>query len=336
MSKKNIVSINVLTWEEFSAFLLWDKKFSQRSSSVHSMKSRFFTVQEYFKDKEFTRTNFTIFIAEEQKSGKKQSTLNKYIGMAKHIDEYLKIDCLKDFTYFKERVEEVIPLTAEEVDKISKITLPYKKMKKELNERDYVMIQFLFATGCRIGELQNLKWVDVRNAPLYYVIFRETKNGEDHDLRITKRIYDMLQTLPRRTEFVFTSYRGDPINPQEFNKMIKVRAEKANVKKRIYAHIFRHSMGYYLGAIGFDEALIAKFLNHKNINTTKRYTQRDLEQLTPLAYANPLENPAKSLPELNEGARKLLEKYYGRAFNIIMEVLPTGSANFRPELVSKI
>jgi integrase len=212
--------------------------------------------------------------------------------------------------------------------------MQYKRMKKELNYRDYVLIQFLFASACRIGEAQNLLWEDVRNAPISHVIFRDTKNGEDHLLRITKRVLDLLQSLPHISERVFTSYRGDPISIPECNLMLKRRAEKIGLKKHVHSHIFRHSMGYYLGSIGFDEALIAKFLNHKDINTTKRYTQRDLEQLTPLAYANPLENPSKSIGELSDGARKLLEKFFGRGFNIIQENL-SGGAVFKVVLINK-
>jgi integrase len=331
-----VLSNKVITWEEFSAFLLWDKKMSQSPTNVWAMKSRFKIITEYFSDKDFTRANFAIFLAEKSKAGAEPSYLNKFIGMAKHIDAFLKLNEMQDFTYFFERVKEVIPLTANEVEKISLVKLEYKRMKKELNHRDHVMIQFLFATGCRIEELQNLVWDDVRNAPLEYVIFRDTKNNDDHDLRISKRIYNLLQSLPRVSEYVFTSYKGGKISPNEFNRMIKLRAEKAKVNKRVYAHVFRHSMGYYLGSMGFDEALIAKFLNHKDINTTKRYTQRDLEQLTPLVYANPLENPMKSLPELNEGARKILEKYYGRAFNVLTEILPNGLPVFKPIPIAKI
>ena len=51
-------------WEAFKAFLLIEKKFSDKARSFYTSKSRFLILAKYFNGQEWSRTLFNNFIAD--------------------------------------------------------------------------------------------------------------------------------------------------------------------------------------------------------------------------------------------------------------------------------
>lgn len=96
------------------------------------------------------------------------------------------------------------------------------------------LIRFLLFTGCRYGEATGLLKTDVfRDAGIF--IFRETKNGSDHELPLTPTLLGLIDSAPEWDgETVW-----EPKNPRKTFKEI----EKAGfVAASITPHALRHTL----------------------------------------------------------------------------------------------
>lgn len=293
-------------------YLLVDKKIRDSKKNLKPLKSRFGILTKFFQDKEFNRTNFTLFISSLRDRGYKSSYINGFIKLAKHYDKFVETNCIQDYTFFKEKYEDIERLTMEEVKRLAEYPYPYQRDKEYLNLRDFIVINLLYDTACRIGELEHLLWKDLHNEPVPYVVFRETKSGEDQKVVITKTLYDLLQTLPHNGKRVFDSKTGKMFSRTEFSKRLKERAALCGINKTIYPHIFRHSkLSHLTNIYGFPLSQVSKFARHKDPKTTMRYAEAELMEMLALAHASPFEKKENALKDIPKLVIRYMQRLYG-------------------------
>jgi integrase/recombinase XerD len=125
------------------------------------------------------------------------------------------------------------------------------------NERDRLIVRFLADTGIRVGELVGLCIGDVVSERNRYYIRVDGKT--DHrDVPLMPDLHRRLkryveQTRPKRaySDRVFLSLRrrpGDgvePLSESGVQQIIRELAETAEIGRRVYPHLFRHSFITY-------------------------------------------------------------------------------------------
>lgn len=141
------------------------------------------------------------------------------------------------------------------------------------NIREKAMVSILAYSGIRNNELCNLKVSDIDIAN-NLINVREGKGAKDRKANIAGEcceiIMKYLQKFPRESEdYLFTTLRYDnQFQPASLRKTIRVIGKRSTIPKRIYPHIFRHSLAVNMlkrGASIFD----IKFqLGHDDIMTT--------------------------------------------------------------------
>jgi integrase/recombinase XerD len=160
--------------------------------------------------------------------------------------------------------------------------------------RDRAILEFLYATGARIGEVCGLSIGDVdlieRTARLY-------GKGEKERLVPVGRLAiaavgEWLGESGRRhleparwkrrgdAEAIFLNQRGERLKRQSAWAVVKQYGRLAGIKPEVLSpHVLRHSCATHLLDHGADLRVVQELLGHASVSTTQVYTKVSQERL---------------------------------------------------------
>jgi site-specific recombinase XerD len=110
---------------------------------------------------------------------------------------------------------------------------------------------------------------------------RRLKGGIPSVQQIGGEEMRMLRALKRGDDagrFVFMTERGAPMTAAGFRKFLARLGEGAKFPFPIHPHMLRHATGYKLANDGQDTRALQRYLGHKNIMHTVRYTELSPER----------------------------------------------------------
>lgn len=165
-------------------------------------------------------------------------------------------------------------LTVEEVDRLfNAVDLSHWE-----GVRDRAMLEILYASGLRVSEMINLKREDV-NIQEGFLIVHGGKGGKDRLTLLGSSAKDWINkyleaSLGRlqTSTFMFITRRDKQFTRQAVWLKLKEFALKANITKKVYPHILRHSFATHMLEGGADLRAIQTLLGHSSITTTEVYT----------------------------------------------------------------
>jgi len=153
--------------------------------------------------------------------------------------------------------------------------------------RDKAILELLYATGLRAGELAALKQSDL-NLDIGYLRCLG-KGRRERIIPLSKvaiaAIVEYLRQLrpklarPFSTNWLMLSRTGRPMGRIEIWRLIKKYAIRAGLPKKLTVHTLRHCFATHLLAGGADLRSIQEMLGHVDIATTEIYTHVDQERL---------------------------------------------------------
>lgn len=156
--------------------------------------------------------------------------------------------------------------------------------------RDRALVELLYGTGIRIGELVAL---DVRDLELRAREVRVLgKGAKERIVPIPERAREALSAwlAVRRhagvlAEPLFISLRprreGSPrrLAAREARRVLDERARGADLREHVHPHRLRHSYATHLLDMGADLREIQELLGHASLSTTQKYTAVSIEHL---------------------------------------------------------
>ncbi|MBS0325026.1 MAG: tyrosine-type recombinase/integrase [Proteobacteria bacterium] len=159
-------------------------------------------------------------------------------------------------------------------DEVARLLRAAKKSR--YGARNHAMILLAYRHGLRASEVVGLRWsdVDLERGTIYCrraKSSRSTIHPLKHD-EIAALERPQGRNLRRAGEYVFASERGEGMSRSAFWRIVAQAGERAGLPVKAYAHLLRHSCGYYLANKGCDLRLIQDYLGHKQIQNTVRYT----------------------------------------------------------------
>lgn len=149
------------------------------------------------------------------------------------------------------------------------------------NQKHKCMIQILYGTGVRVGELVRLRMRDIdfeRNC----IRVVQGKSAKDRMGLLPKSIRDLLEGQKRvkqPADFLFTSYDGGRLTEATVQKVVRHAAQLAKVQKEVTPHTLRHSFATHLLESGTDIRYIQELLGHAKLATTQIYTKVSAQSL---------------------------------------------------------
>jgi integrase/recombinase XerD len=145
-------------------------------------------------------------------------------------------------------------------------------------ERDKLIIRVLADTGIRVGELVGLTTSDLvmQNRDRYLHV--HGKGAKDRMVPIKPELFMRLSRYADRgrppeirSDRVFIGLRrrrhGDyePLTESGVLQVVETATIAADIQKRVYPHLFRHSYGTFMLSQGMNPVLLAQIMGHSSL-----------------------------------------------------------------------
>lgn len=151
--------------------------------------------------------------------------------------------------------------------------------------RNKAMLEVMYAAGLRVSELVNLS-LDQLFFEVGFIRVIGKGNKErlvpvgQPAIEAVKMYLDesrlrCIKVKKNTLNKVFLNLRGKPISRMSVWNIVQEAALKANVTKKVYPHILRHSFATHLLEGGADLRSVQEMLGHVSILTTEIYTHVD-------------------------------------------------------------
>ncbi len=180
------------------------------------------------------------------------------------------------------KLPEILSLTEIEL-MIKKIDLGHPQ-----GHRNRAILETLYGSGLRVSELVSM---NLSNLLLKESLIRIVGKGNKQRLvpmgNISKKFLEIyineirvIQNIHQDSQdIVFLNRNGKGLTRQMIFTFINSLSLKANIKKKIGPHTFRHSFATHLLENGADLRTIQILMGHESITTTEIYTHLDTAHL---------------------------------------------------------
>lgn len=210
-----------------------------------------------------------------------------------------KLSALRTFYDYLERQETVATNPAAAVPNLkSEERLPafltQEEMARLLTEtddsplglRDRALLELLYATGMRVGEVVRLNLLDVDASS---DSLRVRGKGDKERLtflnpsaRLALQVY-LQKGRPAfecgKSDALFLNRRGGRLTARSIQRMLKKRVQGVATRRGLTPHAIRHSFATHLLENGADLRTVQELLGHSSLSTTQVYTHLTAKRL---------------------------------------------------------
>jgi integrase/recombinase XerD len=139
--------------------------------------------------------------------------------------------------------------------------------------RDYALILFLYASGCRISEALKVERADVTEG---WLKIRFAKGEKERVVPLAPVALEAqeayLAEQRMSSSYLWLNYRGDPLSRVSAYKIVKKYLG-------VSPHVLRHSFASSLIIGGADLRVVQELLGHSSLETTQIYTHIQKQNL---------------------------------------------------------
>ncbi len=172
-------------------------------------------------------------------------------------------------------------LSVQEVDLL--LDIPLNNL---FDYRNKAMLELMYASGLRVGELITLTTRDIDFTNKYVRCFGKGSKERiipvnDYALKYVKLYLERrnLFLKGKPTDILFLNNHGEAMTRQGFLFNMKNIAKEKGITKNITPHMLRHSFATHMLNNGADLRSIQLLLGHEDIVTTKIYTHVSQEKI---------------------------------------------------------
>lgn len=179
-------------------------------------------------------------------------------------------------------------------------------LRNTKNLKHRAALALTYSAGLRIGELLNLKLLDI-NIDRRQIFIRQAKGRKDRVVILAESFIPLMQNyietyMPE--DYFIEGKPGGKYSAESVRAFLKKSCNAAKIKKRVTPHTLRHSYATHLLENGVDIRYIQTLLGHSRPETTMIYTHVSRKDL--LDIRSPLDDAVKELTETDKTNNKLL------------------------------
>jgi integrase/recombinase XerC len=155
-----------------------------------------------------------------------------------------------------------------------------------LTNRDLLIIEMLYDTGCRVSELVNIKIKDIDTSDMSIrVLGKGSKErivyyGEYTKDTLNNYLIDRNVILNgKNSEYLFVSKESGKLTTRRIAQIIDEIIKLVAIKNNVTPHTLRHTFATHLLNNGADLRSVQELLGHSSLSTTQIYTHVSNERL---------------------------------------------------------
>lgn len=150
----------------------------------------------------------------------------------------------------------------------------FRMFALEDNQRNEMILRFLYYTGVRVSEICSLKWKDLQQRSEYegqITVFG--KGGKTRVVLVSNKIWRSLLELKGdagKDDPIFISNKGGHLNPSQVFRIVRAAGGRAGIEN-VSPHWLRHSHASHSMDRGAPLHVVQATLGHSNPATTGKY-----------------------------------------------------------------
>lgn len=153
--------------------------------------------------------------------------------------------------------------------------------------RDELIMELLYSTGIRVGELVNIKMNDINiKEKSVKVLGKGNKEryvyfGEICQNRLSNYFNNSRDCLLKKktNEYLLINKNGTKLTDRGVRLIIEKIRKESGIKQKVSPHTFRHTYATHMLNEGAPLRVVQELLGHENISTTGVYTHVSNEHL---------------------------------------------------------
>lgn len=151
--------------------------------------------------------------------------------------------------------------------------------------RDRAILELLYSSGLRVGELTHLKLSDLdMDDRLLRIKGKGNKErlvpfGEAAAGALEGYLQARANRVEREESALFINKFGNRLSARSVERLIEKLRKQAGLVEKVTPHTLRHSFATHLLDGGADLRSIQELLGHSNLSTTQKYTHVTLDKL---------------------------------------------------------
>lgn len=166
-------------------------------------------------------------------------------------------------------------------------------LKDPFGQRNRLILEMLYATGMRVGELVSIKVKDINIEEGTILILgkgnkeRITHFGEYAKDILLLYLEDGYKKLNKNNlEYLFINNKATKLTERGVRDILNNIIKETDLSKHISPHMLRHTFATHLLNEGCDILSVQKLLGHESISATGIYTHVTTEHLKNVYYNN--------------------------------------------------
>ena len=164
-------------------------------------------------------------------------------------------------------------------------------IKDAKGQRNLLILEMLYATGIRVGELVNIKINDINRSDRSILILgkgnkeRIVSYGDYCEDILVKYLKDgRVDFNKKNSDYLFLNHLGEKLTERGVRYILNEVIKNTSLTKSISPHMIRHSFATHLLNEGCDLIAVQKLLGHESISATQVYTHVSTDRLKEVYY----------------------------------------------------
>ena len=247
-----------------------------------------------FKNVEYSDIRFFLMYLKEEKKDNNTS-INRKLSSLRGFYKYLANEGIVKSNVFSlvngPKKSKKLPRYFEYNELEELFLVPDKRTP--LGQRDLLLLEMLYATGVRVGELVSIKVSDIDLGRRNVIILG--KGNKERYVTYGEYCEDILKLYLKdgrvslnqnNNDYLFLNNNGGELTERGVRYILDKLIQKTSINKNISPHMIRHSFATHLLNEGCDLITVQKLLGHESIKATQIYTHVTTDRLKEVYYHN--------------------------------------------------